>query len=169
MYETPGEDGMIALRLVRLIERHSEELASELTHKLQTSSKTTDLRKVPLSELHHRTHEILMNLSEWLLARSGADIQRRYFELGAKRAAQGVSLSHYCWGIVLTKEHLWSFLQREGFLDGPVQLYGEIELLRLLDQFFDSALCYAADGFEHYAVNPDPTEQQAVRVVANRG
>ncbi len=38
---------MIALRLVRLIERHSDELAAELTAKLETSSRTTELRKVP--------------------------------------------------------------------------------------------------------------------------
>jgi hypothetical protein len=39
------EAGMIALTLVRVIERHSTELATELVTKLGTSSRTTDLRK----------------------------------------------------------------------------------------------------------------------------
>jgi hypothetical protein len=36
---------MIALTLVRVIERHSTELATELVTKLGTSPRTTDLRK----------------------------------------------------------------------------------------------------------------------------
>jgi hypothetical protein len=47
------------------------------------------------------------------------------------------------------KEHLFAFLQREGFAEGVVQLYSELELLQLLDQFFDRALYYAAVGYEH--------------------
>jgi hypothetical protein len=39
---------MIALRLVRLIEHHSDALAGELVVKLETSSRTADLRKVPI-------------------------------------------------------------------------------------------------------------------------
>jgi hypothetical protein len=52
---------------------------------------------------------------------------------------------------VLTKEHLWEFLQRQGFMNSPVELYGEMELLRLLDQFFDRALCFASEGYEQYS------------------
>ncbi len=64
---------------------------------------------------------------------------------------QGVPLGDFCRALVLTKHHVWDFLQQQGFLRGPVELYGEIELLQLLDLFFESALCYAAEGFEHYA------------------
>src|SRR5207248_10244144 len=133
---------MIAVRLVHLIERHSDELTDELLHKFQTSVRTSDLRKVPLPELRNRSNEILRNLSDWLLSKSDADVERRYREIGALRACQNVSLAHVCWGIVLTKEHIWNFLQRDGFLRGPVEIFGEMELLRLLDQFFDRAICY---------------------------
>jgi hypothetical protein len=153
---------MIALRLVRLIEDHSDELATQLITKLQTSPRTGDMRKVPTEELWERSHEILHNLSEWLLDTPGADIEQRYAEISARRAGQGVSPSDYCWALVLTKEHVWEFLQKQGFLRGPVELYGEIELLRLLDQFFDRALCYAAEGFEQYA------RAQSAPVVAKR-
>ena len=139
---------MIAVRLVRLIERHSDELTDELLQKFQTSSRTADLRKVPEQELRNRSNEILRNLSDWLLSKSDTDVERRYREIGALRASQNVSLAHVCWGIVLTKEHIWSFLQREGFLRGPLEIFGEMELLRLLDQFFDRALCYCAEGYE---------------------
>ena len=139
---------MIALRLVHLIENHADELAQGLIEKLQRSSRTSDLRKVPAGELRGRIHEILDHLSEWLLTKTTADIEQRYREIGTRRAAQGVALSDYCWAMVLTKEHLWEFLQRQGFLRSPVEIYGEMELLRLLDQFFDRALCYATEGYE---------------------
>jgi hypothetical protein len=142
---------MIALRLVRLIEHHSDALAGELVVKLETSSRTADLRKVPIEELRQRLQEILRHLSEWLLTKTGHDIEQRYFEIGKRRASQGVALSDFCWSIVLIKEHLWAFLQSQGSTDGPVEIYGEMELLRLLDQFFDRGLCYATEGYEQYA------------------
>lgn len=141
---------MVALGLVRLIEKHSDELTQGLIEKFLTSPRTTDLRKVPQDELRGRCAEILHHLSEWLLTKTGSDIERRYYEIGTRRAEQGVSLSDFCWGIVLTKQHIWEFLQRQGFLRSPVEIYGELELLRLLDQFFDRALCFAAEGYEDH-------------------
>lgn len=139
---------MIALRLVRLIEDHSNELAEGLLHKFQSSSLTEDLRKVPAQELRDRAYEILHNLGDWLLYKRQDEIKSRYRELGARRASQNVSLSDYCWAIVLTKEHVWEFLQKQGMLRGPLEIYGELELLRLMDQFFDRAVCYATEGYE---------------------
>src|SRR5271167_3414904 len=48
------EAGMIALTLVRVIERHSDALAAELVTKLRTSPRTTDLCKVPVEELQRQ-------------------------------------------------------------------------------------------------------------------
>jgi hypothetical protein len=93
----------------------------------------------------------LQHLSEWLLTKTGHDVERRFFEIGERRASQGVALSDFCWSIVLVKEHLWAFLQRQGSMHGPVEIYGEMELLRLLDQFFDRGLCFATEGYERYA------------------
>ena len=38
-----------------------------------------------------------------------------------------------------------------GFRRGPVEIYGEMDLLRLLDRFFDRALGFATEGFEQYS------------------
>lgn len=139
---------MIAVRLVRLIEVHSEVLTEELLAKFQTSPRTADLQKVPLHELRARSSEILRHLSEWLLSKAEADIEGRYREIGALRASQNVSFSDFCWAIVLTKEHIWDFIQQHGFLQGPLEVYGAMEFLRMLDQFFERAICYAAEGYE---------------------
>jgi hypothetical protein len=141
---------MIALGLVRVIERHSDELAAELIAKLETSSRTADLRKVPVEALRREIQEVLRHLGEWLLTKTSHDIEKRYFEVGERRASQGVALSDLCWAIAITKGHLWEFLQRQGFMSSPIEIYGEMELLRLLDQFFDRALCFATEGYEQY-------------------
>jgi hypothetical protein len=142
---------MIALRLVRLIEHYCDELVAELIIKIETSSRTADLHKVLIDELRRRLQEILRHLSEWLLTKTGQEVERRYCEIGECRASQGVALSDFCWSMVLVKEHLWEFLQREGSTRDPVEIYREMELLRLLDQFVDRGLCFATEGYEQYA------------------
>jgi hypothetical protein len=107
--------------------------------------------KVPVDELRRQIEEILQHLSEWLLTKTGDDIEQRFFELGERRASQGVTLSDFCWAIAVIKEHLWEFLERQGFKRGPVEIYGEVELLRLLDRFLDRALCFATEGYEQHS------------------
>lgn len=146
---------MLAYRLVRLIETHSDALASSLLHKVQTSELTTGYRNVPPEELKQRVYEIYRHLGDWLLGKSEFDIEKRYLEIGAKRASQDVPLSQLTWTIILTKENLWEFLKNESVLDRPVEVFGELEMLQLLDQFFDRAIYYAAMGYER-AVTSTP-------------
>jgi hypothetical protein len=84
------------------------------------------------------------------ITKTAYDIKQRYLELGERRASQGVALSGLCWAIAVTKEHLWEFLERQGFKRGPVKIYREMELLRLLDQFFDRGPCFTTEGYEQY-------------------
>ena len=144
---------MLAYRLVRLIETHSDTLASSLLHKVQTLESTAAYRNVPPEELKQRVYEIYRHLGDWLLGKSEFDIEKRYLEIGAKRAAQHVPLSQLTWTIILTKENLWEFLKSESVLDRPVEVFGELEMLQLLDQFFDRAIYYAAIGYERAVGN----------------
>lgn len=140
---------MLGGHLVRLIERHADALAEGLVQKLRSSDRTTEFRRVPPEELKHGTREIYLNLGDWLLTKTESDIEVRYTHLGARRSSQGIPLTQFLWAIMVSKEHLFAFLQREGFAEGAVQLYSEIELLQLLDQFFDRATYYAVVGYEH--------------------
>jgi hypothetical protein len=139
---------MIAGRLVRLIEKNSEQLSRELSEKVWNSPRCSDLHKIPPDELKARTREIYENLNNWLMNMTEAEVERRYTELGARRAAQGVSYSHFLWAITATREHMVEFVQREGLSDTAVDLHGELELIRLLGQFFDRTLYYTAVGYE---------------------
>jgi hypothetical protein len=139
---------MLAVKLVRLIEKHSEQLSRELSEKVWNSLRCSDLHKVPPNELEARTQEIYRNLSDWLLNKTEGELAQCYTELGARRAEQGVAYSHFLWAITATREHLRAFVQREGLSDSAMELHGELELMHLLGQFFDRALYYAAVGYE---------------------
>ena len=139
---------MLAVRLVRLIENHIEQLSRDLSEKVWNSPRCSDLNKVPASELQARTREIYRNLSDWLLDKTEAQVERRYTELGAARAQQGVAYSHFVWAIISTKEHVRAFVQREGLSESAMELHGELELQLLLGHFFDLVLYYAAVGYE---------------------
>ncbi len=142
---------MLGSRLVGLIERHSNELAEGLVKKLCTSSRTPDFREIPREELAKGAREIYSNLSDWLLTKTESDIELRYTAIAERRATQGIALQQFVLGLFMSKEHLWAFLQREAMATGPVELFGELELLRLLDQFFDRAVYYAVVGYSEKA------------------
>jgi hypothetical protein len=141
---------LLAYRLVRLIEAHSDQLARNLLQRVQECDKTSAyITQVPPDELRLRVSEVYRNLGEWLLGKTEADVQRRYEEIGARRAAQDVPLSQLISALVLTKDTLWEFLLKEAGVERPVEVFGELELLQLLDQFFDRAIYYAVVGYEH--------------------
>ncbi|HKU21689.1 MAG TPA: hypothetical protein VJQ50_11790 [Terriglobales bacterium] len=140
---------MIALKLARLIESHADQLAMGLVQKICTSLRTAEYHDaVPREELERSVREIYHHISDWLLTKTESDVELRFTETGMRREAEGLSFSQLMWALAMTKEHLWGFLQREALIDRPVELFGELELMTLLDQFFDRAMYYAAVGYE---------------------
>jgi hypothetical protein len=147
---------MVANRLVRLIESHSADLSESLVNKLQSSERTTTYRHIPAHELKAAVLDVYENLGEWLLSKTETDVELRYRELGKRRLSQGVPLSQFMASMLITKDHLWAFLRRESISDGALQLYGELEFLQALTNFYDRAIYYASQGYEQ--------KQQAARV-----
>jgi hypothetical protein len=139
---------MIAPRLVHLIETHSDGLVRGLMEKLDRCPRLTEYNKVPDDEIKHRVHEIYRHLGEWLLQKPESDVEKWYTAIGARRAAQGVPLSQLVCAIMLSKEHLWDFLKQEAVDDRHIELFQELELFRMVDQFFDRAVYHAAVGYE---------------------
>jgi hypothetical protein len=139
---------MLAYRLVRLIETHSDVLAGNLLKKAQGSPITKAYVDVPQEELRQRVYEIYRHLGEWLLGRSEVELETRYLEIGARRAQQGIPLSQLTWAIILTKENLWEFVKEEIPPERALEMFGELELLQMLENFFDRAIYYASVGYE---------------------
>lgn len=139
---------MLGMKLVRLIEAHSEELSRGLTERVLKSERTSDFRKIPPEDLRCRTSEVYRDLGEWLLQKTENDIARRFKEIAMRRAAEGIRLQQFLWALMLTRDHLLHFIRHHGFADNIVALHGELEVHHLLNQFFDRVLYYAVLGYE---------------------
>lgn len=139
---------MLALRLVRLIEAHSEPLARGVMLKVIADGRCRDYGNVPPGEVQARVREIYRNLGDWLVNRGEDTLRKRYMEIGARRFHQDVSPASLTWAILAVKEHLIEFQESEGFVDGSVELAGEFELFRQIEAFFDRAVYFALLGYE---------------------
>ena len=87
-------------------------------------------------------------LGEWLVTKTEEDIERRYTAIGARRAEQCVPASELLWCIVLVKENLWEYLREQEALGNVSQIFGELALMQMVEQFFDRAMYYAVRGHE---------------------
>lgn len=139
---------MLAMKLVRLIEAHSEELSRGLAIRLSTSDRTSEYRKIPPEELRPAATDVYRNLGEWLLQKPEAEIAARFRAVAAHRVAEGIPRHQYVWALMLSRDHLWQFLRLQCFLDTIFELHAQLELLQLLNQFFDRAIYYAVLGYD---------------------
>src|SRR5215469_7155858 len=90
---------LLAYRLVRLIETHSDGLARSLHERYCHDKRCSAYASVPDSELRAKVYEVYRHLGEWLLSKTEADVERRYLQIGAERAEHGVPASQLVWMI----------------------------------------------------------------------
>jgi len=139
---------LLAYRLVKLIENHSDGLSRSLQARYRQGGKCSSYANVDGRELADKVYGVYHHLGEWLMGKTEADIEARYLAIGAERAAQGVPVSQVVWMICLVRENLWEYLQKHAELERPAEIFGELELLEMLDKFFHLAIYYAALGHE---------------------
>jgi hypothetical protein len=139
---------MLGLRLVRLIEKHSQEIADGLLEQLRTSERTMDYRKLPEKDLRAALVSLYGHLEEWLLTKTESDVEKYFNGVGARRSQEGIPASQLAWALMLSKGQLWAFVYREGGAERALELYGELEFLETLDRFFDRAVYYSLNGYE---------------------
>ena len=155
---------MFAHKLVRTIELHANDLASRLLEKVKNDSELAEYQMVPEGELKDRVYEIYRHLGGWLLGKDKVDIQERYSIIGGRRATQGVPLSQLIRAIWLTRDNLWTFLKKDTLIDRPIEIFGELELLQMLDLFFEQAMYYAAQGYEEMLLSGKSQEAEQMEL-----
>lgn len=142
---------MLGLRLVRLIQKHSNEIAEGLMAKLLTSPRTQAYRNLREDEFRDAATALYAHLEEWLLNKTESDVERYFKDVGARRANDGIPASQMAWAINLSKAQLREFVYQESGADRALELYGELEFLDTLDRFFARAIYYALLGYEQHA------------------
>ncbi len=148
---SPTENRHLPDRLIRIIETDAEELTQGTVKLLQTSPRTTSYHNLSHDELHDRAYAVYHDLGRWLWEKSDQAIQAWYNDLGEKRCSEGMPLAEVLWALVLTKNRLIDHLGQWGLADSAIELYQQQEFDRMVGHFFDRALCYAAEGYEHHA------------------
>ena len=142
---------MISTRLVAMIEDHAEQLTSGLVRTLERHPRTSGYHKLMRSELHDRAYDVYHNLSKWVSRGSESEVESRYAELGRVRRQEGIPLAEVVFALLLTKEHLLEYVRTSGLSDTALDLYQELELLRMVGQFFDRAIYHTVLGYQQAA------------------
>ncbi len=145
---------MLSARLVKLIEEHAEQLTAGLVKDLQNNPRTQAYHQLSHQELHRQAYDVYRHLSEWLGHKADDRIEASYRELGEERHAENVPLSEVVYALVLIKYHLRDHVRTAGLVNSTVELYQQLELDRLVGQFFDKATYYTVRGYEHAAARP---------------
>jgi len=139
---------MISTRLVAMIEDHAEQLTSGLVRSLEQHPRTGGYHTLPRSELHDRAYDVYHNLSKWVTRGSESEVEASYADLGRRRRQEGIPLDQVVFALLLTKDHLLEYIRTSGLSDSALDLYQELELLRVVGQFFDRAIYHAVRGYE---------------------
>ena len=139
---------MLSGRLINIIENHAEELTQGAVKRLLASPHTPSYHHLSASDLHHRVYEVYHDLGRWLLNSTDQTIQDRYVELGTDRFKEGIPLSEVLWALVLTKDHMREWVATAICVDSALDLFREREIYRLIEHFFDRAMCFAAEAYD---------------------
>ncbi len=142
---------MISGKLVAMIEDHADQLTARVVGELQRHPRTAGYHRLAHSELHRRAYDVYRNLSKWVARGSESEVESSYGDLGRQRFAEGIPLSHVISALILTKDHLLNYVRTSGLSDSALDLYQELELMRVVGQFFDRAIYHTAVGYEHSA------------------
>lgn len=134
-----------------MIEDHAEELTRGTLNDIRKNPRTPSYHTLSGEALHSRVYDVYRDLGDWLGAKTDTKLEAWYRALGRRRHSQGVDLSEVIYALILTKNHLESYIRTSGLADSAVELYQEQELFRLVEYFFDRALYYAALGYEQQA------------------
>lgn len=159
-----GETRHFAGRLIALIESDAADLTQRTVEALQTSPHTPSYRHLVSRDLYAKAYDVYHQFGRWLLENTDGAIQTRYHDLGAQRFNEKIPVSEVLWALVLTKNHLRGHLSSWALADSAVELYRHQELDRLVSQFFDRAMCYTVEGYEHARnANAEDTDAQPER------
>jgi hypothetical protein len=139
---------MISVRLVAMIEDHAEQLTAGLVDDLLRHPRVSGYHRLSPLELHNRAYDVYHNLSKWVARGSEHEVEATYSDLGRRRYNEGIPLSQVIFALVLTKNHLFDYVKTSGLSDSALDLYLELELVQVVNQFFDKAIYHAAQAFE---------------------
>ncbi|HTV56909.1 MAG TPA: hypothetical protein VMI06_18600, partial [Terriglobia bacterium] len=142
---------MLTARLVKMIEKHADQLTKKVVRELETDPRTPAYHKLDPQDNYARVFDVVSHLGEWLDCNSETATEHAYRKLGQKRFREGVPMAELVSALMLTKQTLRKYIKTEGWVDSAVHLYQQIELYDMISYFFDRAIYFAVVGYEREA------------------
>ncbi|MBK5293682.1 MAG: RsbRD N-terminal domain-containing protein [Acidobacteriia bacterium] len=144
---------MLSVRLVQMIEDHSETLTRAVVRELRSSHRLPRLGQLPESELRDRCQEIFKRLGHWLAESDEAEIAAHFAAIAKTRAAQHIPLHEVVLGLQIVKNRILQYARDQGFELTTVELYAEEELGHKVGSFFDAVIYHMVRAYEHELQN----------------
>ena len=133
---------MYVYRPAHLTEAHADALANSLVERAQRFSSTRSYHKLCPDGLRQPLHVMCAHSGERLLGKRGTSLERHCRETWAHRYRQQVPRAELIRAIVPMKETL-RFVSWHNVPNCSAEACGEIELVNLVEQSFDGAICCA--------------------------
>ena len=141
---------MVGVRFSRIAEAQSEELANALVGRLMESPRTLAYREIDGESLRQEFREFFQGLTGWLLYRGQAEIERSYLQHGKKRAGQRVPMEQCVNAMLACRDQLVDHLRRAAIQGEISELFGELEFVVAVNQFFDDAIFFSMQGHKKH-------------------
>ncbi len=139
---------MLSVKLIQLIENHSDQIARAVLHRIHHDPRTPHMARLPEGELRDHCHEILKKLGHWLAESKEEEVASHFQELGRLRAAEAVPLHEAVHALHVLKTRMLDYVRDQGFAQTSVDLYAEEELEHQIGRFFDSVVYHLVKGYE---------------------
>lgn len=139
---------MLSANLIKLIEGHSEAITRQVVARIRADEKLPSLRRHSENELLRRCEDVCKRLGHWLAEAGEQEIEQRYGTLGRERFEEGTPLHETVRAAQIYKNALLAYAQQHGMGGSTVDLYGEEELERFIEGFFDRVIYYEVREYE---------------------
>lgn len=144
---------MLSARLLDRIETHWDKIADAVVFSAHADERFAHYRALEDEELRTRARDLIANLRLWLTGKDDTELEERYRRLGSIRMGQGFPL-HEIVGIVqLIERKTLDYVRDANSASNAVELYGELEMIRVLNRYFQIVQLSLVEGFEVAARN----------------
>ena len=114
--------------LITLVESHADDLTRDLVNDVMSNPRTTFLHNLSREELQKAGMAVYTNLGRWLADPKEEALEHEFAAVAKRRHGEGVPASELVYAIVLVKQHLLEYVNRNQLVDSIVDLYQREEL-----------------------------------------
>ena len=139
---------MLASHLLQRIEANWDRIAADVIAELDRDPQLNYYKALSDQEIRHRAKDLAENLAAWMHERDNSRLAARYEQLGRDRFNEGVPLHEVIQKIGIIRRAIRSYAAQQNLGLSPVEIYAELELLRIMATFFDFVVYHVVHGYE---------------------